>query len=43
MGPIAESIEVFDLLNNLPCGVCLLDNSLTMVSSNSKAKNFVAN
>lgn len=43
MGSITESVEVFDILNHLPCGICLLDNNLTVVNANSKAQTYATN
>jgi hypothetical protein len=42
MGPTLESTEVFDLLNYMPLGVCLLDHNLSMVNSNYKANKYVS-
>lgn len=42
MGLMIESVELYDILNRIPCGICLLDNNLHIVSSNNKVRKYIA-
>ncbi|CAD8104017.1 unnamed protein product [Paramecium primaurelia] len=41
MGLMIESVELYDILNRIPCGICLLDSNLQVVSSNNKVRKYV--